>query len=98
MNSQNSRAIPPSTMSRAERPRSFAIARARAVGHLGRSSRANDGSGRTPTSGIQHLDQLARRILAGEPQEDLLQPLRAGVRAATEVVHRAAGADRPLGD
>ena len=33
-----------------------------------------------PPSGIQHLDQLARRVLAGEPQEDLLEPLRAVAR------------------
>src|SRR5690242_21201850 len=98
MNTQKSRVMPPSTASRALRPRSLAIARARAVSHLGRSSSANDGSGRAPTSGIQHLDELARGVLAGEAQEDLLQPPRAGIRTATEVVHRAARTNRPLRD
>src|SRR6478735_2792220 len=98
MNAQKSSAMPPSTASRAERPRSFATARARTVSHLGRRSRANDGSGRTPTSGIQHLEQLPCGVLARESEEDLLQPLRAGVRAATKVVHRAARADRSLRD
>src|SRR4051812_24636666 len=98
MNAQKSSAMPPSTARRAERPRSFAIARARTVSHLGRSSNANDGSGRAPTSGIQHLDELAGCVLASEAQEDLLETLRPGVRAAPEVVHRAARANRPLRD
>src|SRR6478672_7228969 len=101
MKAQNSSPIAASSPKRAPRPRSFDIARARAVSHLGRRSRRSDGSGRPATagaSGIQHLDQLARRVLAGEAQEDLLETLRSGVGAATQLVHRAAGANGPLGD
>ena len=59
--------------------------RARAVSHLGSSTSPSDGSGRAAASaaeppaiaasGIQHLDQLARRVLARESQEDLLEPV-----------------------
>src|SRR3954463_13489770 len=101
MKVQNSAPMAASRPKRAPRPRSFAIARARAVSHLGRSSSASDGSGRAPTaraSGIQHLHQLARGILAGESQEDLLETLRSRIGAAAELVHRAAGADRSFRD
>jgi hypothetical protein len=76
----------------------LAIARARAVNHFGRSSRANDGSGRVPTAGLENLDELARPVVARVAQEDLLQPLRSRVGAAPQVVHRATRADRPLRD
>src|SRR5215207_7615367 len=98
MNVQNSSPITASRVKRAPRPRSLAIARVRAVSHFGRSSSVSDGSGRRTASGIEDLDQLARRVLAGEPQEDLLQPLGAGRGAATQLVHRPARADRPLRD
>src|SRR3954454_15712962 len=98
MNTQNSSPIAPSSPKRAPRPRSFAIARARAVSHLGRSRSASGGSGRTSASGIQDLDQLARRVLAREAQEDLLQAVGAGFGAAAQLLHRAARADRSLRD
>ena len=64
-------------------------ARARAVSHFG-TSRCSDGSEsaarrasrRARASGIEDLDELARRVLAGEPQEDLSSPVRARVGAA----------------
>src|SRR6476620_4497300 len=99
MKAQNSSPIAASRPKRATRPRSFDIARARAVSHFGRRSRRSDGSGRLSTaraSGIQHLYQLARRVLAGEAQEDLFESPRALVGAATQLVHRAARADGPL--
>src|SRR5215204_2131960 len=98
MNAQNSIPIRASSPNRAPRPRSFAIARARAVSHFGRSSSAIGGSGRRTASGIQDLDQLARRVLAREPEEDLLEPLGPRLGAAPQVVHRPAGADRPVSD
>src|SRR3978361_1135865 len=98
MNPQNISPISASNPNRAPRPRSFAIARARAVSHLGRSSRGSAGSGRVTTSGIQHLDELARGVLAGEPQEDLLESIGARLRALAQLVHRTARADRPLRD
>src|SRR5437868_515863 len=98
MKVQNRTPIVASTVKRAARPRSLAIARARAVSHLGSSRSPSDGSGRAATSGIQHLDELARRVLAGEAQEDLFQALRARVGAVTQLRHRAARTNRPLGD
>src|SRR3954451_10215435 len=98
MNAQNISPITPSSVKRAPRPRSFAIARARAVSHFGRSSRVSAGSGRTTASGIQHLDELARGVLAGELEEDLLEPIGARLGALPQLVHRATRADRPLRD
>src|SRR5829696_10179364 len=98
MKAQNSIPIRASSPNRAPRPRSLAIARARAVSHLGRSSSAIGGSGRLTASGIQDLDELTRRVLARETEEDLLEPLGPCLGAAPQVVHRAAGADRPLRD
>src|SRR5258705_8774655 len=98
MNAQNSMPMSARSPKRAPRPRSFAIARARAVSHFGRSSSVTGGSGRRTVSGIQDLDQLARRVLAGEAEEDLLQPLGARFGAAPQLGHRAAGADRSLRD
>src|SRR4051794_24206651 len=98
MNTQNSIPTSASRPNRALRPRSFAIARARAVSHFGRSSSDTGGFGRRTASGIQDLDQLARRILAGETEEYLLQPFRSRFGAASQLRHRAAGADRPVRD
>src|SRR3954451_12186656 len=104
MNAQNSTPINESSPKRAPRPRSLAIARARAVNHLGRSRRASAGSGRVAAavaavaSGIQHLDQLARGVLAGEAEEDLLQPLDPRRGAGPQLFHRAARANRSLRD
>src|SRR6476659_6232663 len=98
MNTQNSMPMNARSPKRAERPFSLAIARARAVSHFGRSSSDTGGSGRRTASGIQDLDQLARRILARETQEDLLQPLCSRFGAASQLLHRAAGADRPMRD
>src|SRR4051812_30673763 len=101
MKVQNSAPIAASSPNRAPRPRSFESARARAVSHLGRSRSRSDGSGLTPAagaSGIQHLDQLAGRVLAGEPEEDLLESLRPRVGAAAQLLHRATRANRPLRD
>src|SRR6478735_9811521 len=98
MNTQNSMPMNARSPKRAVRPRSFAMARARAVSHLGRSSSDTGGSGRRTVSGIQDLDQLARRVLARETEEDLLQPLRARFGAPSQLRHRAARADRPVRD
>ena len=46
--------------------------------------------GRRPL-GIEHFDEIPRRVLAGEPQEDLLEP--ALLRACAQFVHRAARDD-----
>src|SRR5215217_3299754 len=100
MNAQNSMPMSESRKNRAPRPRSLASARARAVSHLGRRISEIDGSGRraAATSGIQDLDELARGVLAGETQEDLLQPFRPRLGAPSQLLHRAAGADRPMRD
>src|SRR6187549_946976 len=99
MNTQNSMPISDSRKNRAPRPRSLAIARARAVSHFGRRISEIDGSGRRATaSGIQDLDELARRVLARETQEDLLESFRSRFRAPSQLGHRAAGADRPVRD
>src|SRR6476661_3418119 len=98
MNTQNSMPMNARSPKRAVRPRSFAIARARAVSHLGRSSSDTEGSGRPTASGIQNLDQLARSILSGETEEDLLQAFGSRLGATTQLGHRAAGADRPVRD
>src|SRR3954471_14787051 len=99
MNTQNSMPTSESRKNRAPRPRSLARARARAVSHFGRRSSEIDGSGRRATaSGIQDLDEFARRVLAGESQEDLFEPFRPRLGAPTQLGHRAAGANRPVGD
>jgi hypothetical protein len=90
--------MPASTANRAARPRSFAIARARTVSHLGRSSSRSDGSGSAPKSSTPDIDELPRRILASEPQEDLLQPLGVRIGVLAQLVHRTARADGPLRD
>src|SRR5215203_4298778 len=98
MNTQNSMPISESRKNRVPRPRSLASARARAVSHFGRRISKIDGSGRRASpSGIQDLDQLARGVLARQSQEDLLEPFRPGFGAPPQVVHRTAGADRPVG-
>src|SRR3954471_10151096 len=98
MNTQNSMPMNARRPNRVVRPRSFAIARARAVSHFGRSSNVTGGSGRRTASGIQDLDQLALRVLAGEAEEDLLQPFRPRLGAASQLIHGAAGANRPVRD
>src|SRR5687767_2752163 len=106
MNAQKMNPRPPRTAVRATRPRSPERARARAVSHLGRSrwrrlgfgSPAAPGSRPATASGIQDLDQLAGRVVPGEPQEDLLEP--AGVLAAVppQLGHGAGGDDLPVLD
>src|SRR5512138_1331832 len=99
MNTQNSMPTSESRKNRAPRPRSFASARARAVSHLGRRISETDGSGRRASaSGIQDLDQLARRVLAGQAEEDLLEAFRSRLGAPAQLVHRAAGADGSVRD
>src|SRR5215210_2322699 len=98
MNAQKSIPMNASSPKRAARPRSLAIARARAVSHFGRSSSAIGGSGRRTASGIQDLDQLARRVLASETQEDLLEPFGTRLGTPAKVGHRAARADRSVRD
>src|SRR4051794_30742455 len=98
MNAQKSMPMKKSSAKRAVRPRSFAIARARAVSSLGRSSSDTDGSGRPTASGIQDLDQLACRILPREAEEDLLESFRPRFGAAPQLRHRAAGPDRSVRD
>src|SRR5690242_3617936 len=99
MNTQNSAPMSDSRKNRALRPRSLAIARARAVNHLGRRISEIEGSGRrTSASGIQDLDELSRRVLARETQEDLLESFRPRFGAAPQLLHRAARADGSVRD
>src|SRR3954464_3449574 len=99
MNAQNSTPMTPSSVKRAPRPRSPAMVRARAVSHFGSRTKLSDGSGRRSSlteafaSGIQHLDQLARRILAREAQEDLLEPLLATRCRRAQLRHGTARPD-----
>src|SRR5690348_3621630 len=106
MKAQNSAPKPPSSSHRAARPRSPASARARAVRSLGRSRWNSPGSGASgagvlPNAGrsaatasrIQDRHQLARGVFAGELEEDVLEPRRAGLGMRAQLVHRAAGAD-----
>src|SRR5215213_8413686 len=46
-----------------------------------------------PASRIQHLGELASGALAGETQEDALEPRRTGGGVRAQFVHGAAGAD-----
>src|SRR5450432_359555 len=46
-------------------------------------------------SGIQHLDQLARRVLTREPQEELLEPLRTRANALVQLLHRSRSPNAP---
>src|SRR5512146_3380968 len=95
------------------RPRSSAVARARAVIHLGLSRCAVDGSGSvrrsagagapapagTATLGVEDIDKFARRVLACELEENLLEPHRPRLRARAQVGHRSTGAyDAALDD
>src|SRR3989338_4804936 len=84
---------------RQTRPSPPDIARARAVSHLGRSRCRSGGSGSGATaitpvgvgfsrSGIEDFHQVARRILAGELEEDL-RGAAAVVRLRAQLVHRA---------
>src|SRR5215208_4800699 len=96
MKLQNNSPISASSAKRATRPRSPASARTRAVISFGISRCSSDGSGSVPASAalrIEDVDQLARRILAGELEEDGLEPGGAGLRARAQVVHRTASAN-----
>src|SRR4029079_5861037 len=104
-NVQNPRPNAPRMKTRTPRPFSPMVFRARAVIHFTLSRWAVDGSGRprglgrstTPRAvsalGVEDIDQLARPVLAGEPQEDPLEAHRAGVPGCAEVGHRARGAN-----
>src|SRR5262245_16671337 len=98
-NAQKPSAKPPRRSIRAPRPFSPIVFRARAVIHFTLSRCAVDGSGSprglgrsaTPSAGsalgVEDIDQLARRVLAGESQEDLLETHGAGFRGCAEVGH-----------
>src|SRR6266545_6636926 len=87
MNAQKSRPKMPSMANRAPRPRCSATDRARAVSHLGHRRWRSEGSGRSMTgtecrirggaaseiSCIEHLDELTRRVLARELEEDVFE-------------------------
>src|ERR671930_345427 len=90
MNDQKSKQKTPSRIHRAVRPRSPASARARAVRYFGSRRCERDGSG---SSCIEHLDELARRVFAGELEEDVLEPRRTRFGVRTQLFHRAAGPD-----
>src|SRR5215212_3670667 len=102
MKPQKRTPIPASRAVRTKRPRSPERARARAVRNFGPSRWSSAGFGRTAevmfapptaaagrTSDIQDLDQLPRRILAGEPEEDLLETARVVARSGAQLRHRA---------
>jgi len=103
MNAQNSTPKNPSTRNRAFRPALPPNPLVRAVRTFGPSRWNNEGSGRATLSSldelrIQHLDQLTRRVLARELEEDVLEARRAGFGVLTQLVHRTAGANLPTLD
>jgi len=86
--------------------RSVDRVRARAVSHFGLRRWNVDGSGsRSPgfvgcaandpliASSIQDVDELACRVLAGQPQEDILETHGPSFGARSEFLHRAARPD-----
>src|SRR5690348_10799325 len=84
-------------------PRSPDAARARAVRNFGTSKWSVEGSGsaasisplRSPISrlSVEDIHQRSRGVLARQPEEDLLQALRAGLGARPQVGHRTARAN-----
>src|SRR5258708_235291 len=98
MNAQKPKPMMPRIVKRAPRPRWPASVRARAVSHFGSRTKPSEGSGRDPASGIQDLDQLARRVLASESQEDLLESLRAVLSGFAKLRYRAGRANASLRD
>src|ERR1035437_9776837 len=110
MKAQNSDPMMVSIATRTPRPFRSLTDRARAVSSLGLSrcsSVASDScpATRTPAvgviegsrrSGIEHFDEIPHRLLAREPEEDLLEP--SAFRAGAQVAHRAARGNPPAHD
>src|SRR5689334_4432631 len=103
MTAQNRTPKSASNVQRALRPRSPAVARARAVRNFGRSRWSSDGfgSGFSPALGdagscassVEDIDELPCGVLPRELEEDFLEPARSRLRTVAKLVHRAARAD-----